>query len=70
MAEAPSTPRVRAHRQRRRRGVLCVQVSVDKNSIEALVRMGYLPEALQQDGRAVQEAVETYVADAPFMAVG
>jgi hypothetical protein len=70
MADAPSTPRVRAHRQRRRRGVFCVRVPVDKIAIEALVRMGYLPEALQQDGRAVQEAVETYVADAPFMPVG
>ena len=37
MAEAPSTPRVRAHRQRRRRGVFCVQAPVDK--IAALVRM-------------------------------
>jgi hypothetical protein len=46
-----------------------VQVAVDKNSIEALVRMEYLPEALRQDGRAVQEAVKNYVADAPFMSV-
>jgi hypothetical protein len=70
MTEAPSTPRVRAHRQRRRRGVFCVQVPVDKIVIEALVRMGYLPEAQQQDVRAVQEAVENYVADAPFVMVG
>jgi hypothetical protein len=66
MADAPSTPPVRAHRQRRRRGAFCVQVPVDKDAIEGLVRMGYLPEAQQQDVRAVQEAVETYVADAPF----
>jgi hypothetical protein len=45
-SEAPSTPRVRAHRQRRRRGVFCVQVPMDK--IAALVRMEYLPEARQQ----------------------
>ena len=70
MAKAPSTPRVRAHRQRRRRGVFCVQVPVDKIAIEALVRMEYLPEARQQDVRAVQEAVENYVADAAFMMVG
>jgi len=69
MAEAPSTPRVRAHRQRRRRGVFCMQVNVDKNSVEALVRMRYLPEARQQDVKAIQEAVENYVADAPFMLV-
>ena len=47
-----------------------MQVPVDKDVIEGLVRMGYLPEAQQQDVRAVQEAVETYVADAPFMMVG
>ena len=70
MSEVPSTPRVRAHRQRRRRGVFCVRVPVDKDAIEGLVRMGYLPEGEQQDVRAVQEAVETYVADAPFMKVG
>ena len=67
MADAPSTPRVRAHRQRRRRGVFCVRVPVDKIAIEALVRMRYLPEARQQDVKAIQEAVENYVADAPFM---
>jgi hypothetical protein len=70
MADAPSTPRVRAHRERRRRGVFIVHVWVEKNSIEALVRLGYLPDAQQQDVRAVQEAVEIYVADAPFMKVG
>ena len=70
MADAPSTPRVRAHRERRRLGVCSVQVRVDKDAIEELVRMGYLPEGEQQDVRAVQEAVETYVADAPFMKVG
>jgi hypothetical protein len=45
----------------------CVKVPVSKTSIEALVRMEYLPDALQQDVSAVQKAVETYVADAPFM---
>jgi hypothetical protein len=40
MADAPSTPRVRAHRERRSLGVCCVQVRVDKNSIEGLVRLG------------------------------
>jgi len=47
-----------------------VRVPVDEIAIEALVRMGYLPEAQQQDVRAVQEAVENYVADAPFTPVG
>jgi hypothetical protein len=40
MADAPSTPRVRAHRERRSLGVCSVQVRVDKNSIEGLVRLG------------------------------
>jgi hypothetical protein len=44
-----------------------VKVRVSKTSIEALVRMGYLRDALQQDVSAVQKAVETYVADAPFV---
>ena len=66
MAEAPSTARVRAHRERRRLGTHSVQVQVDKDSIAALVRLGYLPEALRQDGRAIQEAVETYISDAPL----
>jgi hypothetical protein len=62
-----STPRVRAYRERRRLGARCVKVRVSKTSIEALVRMGYLRDALQQDVSAVQKAVETYVADAPFV---
>jgi hypothetical protein len=69
MTDTPSTSRVRAHRQRRRLGVRFVRVPVDKDSIEALVRMGYLPGAQQQEVTAVQVAVETYVADAPFMMV-
>ena len=40
MADAPSTPRVRAHRERRSLGVCSVQVRVDKNSIDELVRLG------------------------------
>jgi hypothetical protein len=67
MAEAPSTPRVRAHRERRRHGARCVRIQVDKDAIAALVKMGYLPEALQQDVGAIQDAVETYVADTPFV---
>jgi hypothetical protein len=67
IARPVSTPRVRAYRERRRLGTRCVKVPVSKTSIEALVRMGYLPDALQQDVSAVQKAVQTYVADAPFM---
>jgi hypothetical protein len=65
--KAPSTPRVRAYRERRRLGVRCVKVPVSKIVIEALVRMGYLPEDLQQDVTAIQKAVEVYVSDAPYV---
>jgi hypothetical protein len=64
---AVSTARVRAYRQRRRLGVHYVKVSVGKFSVEALVRMGNLPEAQQQDVSAVQQAVQIYVTDAPHM---
>ncbi len=67
MAKAPSTSRVREHRERRRKGTRCVQVRLEQEAIEALVRMQYLPAELQQDRRAVREAVENYIADAPFM---
>jgi len=66
-AKPTSTHRVRAHRERRRLAVRNVKVSVSKTSIEALVRMGYLAEAQQQDVSAIQKAVQTFVADAPFM---
>jgi hypothetical protein len=56
MAETHSTPRVRAHRERRRLGVRNVKVSVSKTTIEVLVRMGYLPEAQQQDVSSIQKA--------------
>jgi hypothetical protein len=69
MTKAASTPRVRAYRERRRLGVRCVKVPVSKTVIEALVRMGYLPEALQQDVSAIQEAVQTYVTDCSVHAV-
>jgi hypothetical protein len=56
MAETHSTPRVRAYRERRRLGVRNVKVSVSKTTIEVLVRMGYLPEAQQQDVSSIQKA--------------
>ncbi len=67
MAKAPSTSRVREHRERRRQGTRCIRVRVEKDAIEALMRLGYLPGALQQDANAVREAIENYVADAEFM---
>ena len=66
-ARSASTLRVRAYRERRRLGVRCVRIRVENNSIEALVKMGYLPETQAQDLGAIQQAVQTYVADAPFV---
>jgi hypothetical protein len=48
-------------------GVRCVKVPVSKTVIEALIRLGYLSEDLQQDVGAVQKAVQIHVADAPFV---
>jgi hypothetical protein len=58
---------VRAYGERRRLGVRCVKVPVSKTVIEALIRLGYLSEDLQQDVGAVQKAVQIHVADAPFV---
>ena len=62
MTKSASTPRVCAYRERRRLGVRCMKVAVSKTVIEALVRMTYSPEDLQQDVSAIQKAVQTYVA--------
>jgi len=44
-----------------------VRIQVDKNSIEALVKMGYLQAAQAHDLGAIRDAVEIYLSDAPFM---
>jgi hypothetical protein len=64
---AVSTARVRACRQRRRLGVHYVKVPVSRTIIEALVRLAYLSEDLQQDVSAIQRAVQNYVADAQYL---
>jgi hypothetical protein len=66
----PRTPRETESWVRPLQPRACAPIGSEKSSIEALVRLGYLPEAQQQDVKAVQEAVEIYVADAPFMKVG
>jgi hypothetical protein len=64
---AVSTARVRAYRQRRRLGVHYVKVSVGKFSVEALVRMGYLPEAQQQDSARFSRPFKSMSPMAPYM---
>ena len=67
MTKSASTPRVCAYRERRRLGVRCVKVPVSRTIIEALVRLAYLSEDLQQDVSAIQRAVQNYVADAQYL---
>ncbi len=66
-AKTVSTERVRAHRERRRSGRWSVRIQVDKNSIEALVKLDYLQAAQAHDLGAIRDAVEFYLSDAPFM---
>jgi hypothetical protein len=65
MAEAPSTARVRAHRQRRRRGVFMVRVWVEKNSNRegyfvgrAQMILGLLYKAKKKRALALQHLAE------------
>jgi hypothetical protein len=48
-------------------GVHYVKVPVSRTIIEALVRLAYLSEDLQQDVSAIQRAVQNYVADAQYL---
>ena len=65
-ARPVSTKRVRAHRERLRLERRCVRIQVDKNSTDALVKLGYLEAAQAHDLGAIRRAVEIYVGDAPF----
>ena len=62
-----STPRTRALRERRRRGVRLVQVRINEAEIEALERLGYLEPGLRGDVVSIQRAVQAVVSDTPFM---
>jgi hypothetical protein len=62
-----STPRTRALRERRRRGVRLVQVRINEAEIEALERLGYLEPGLREDGGSIQKAVQALVSDTPWM---
>ena len=62
-----STLRVRAFRERRRRGVRIVRVEVKEAEIEALERLGYLEPGLREDVGSIQKAVQALVSDTPWM---
>jgi hypothetical protein len=61
MAEAPSTPRVRAHRERRSKGLRCVTILIADAEIKRLAERGYLEDAAGID--ALSKALETFIAD-------
>ncbi len=66
-AKRSSTVRVRAFRERRRRGVRMVHIRIKEAEIEALERLGYLEPGLREDAGSIQKALETLVSDTPWM---
>ncbi|MGO9849097.1 MAG: hypothetical protein ACLPKT_21585 [Methylocella sp.] len=66
-AKSISTPRTRAFRERRRRGVRLIQIRIKEAEVEALERLGYLEPGLHEDAGSIQRAVEGLVSDTPFM---
>ena len=66
-AKPTSTSRVRAFRERRRRGINLVQVRIKEAEIEALERLGYLEPGQREDPGSIQRAVAALLSDIPFM---
>jgi hypothetical protein len=62
-----ATERMRAFRERRRRGVRLIRVRIKKTEIEALERLGYLAPGQRENAGSIQRAVELLVSDADFM---
>ncbi|MFZ3226470.1 MAG: hypothetical protein WCA26_19925 [Xanthobacteraceae bacterium] len=61
---SPAAERMRLHRNRRRQGMRCVQVSLHVTKIEALIRMGYLEDRDREDPAALETAINTFISDA------
>lgn len=61
---SPAAERMRLHRNRRRQGMRCVQVSLHVTKIEALIRMGYLEDRDREDPAALGTAINTFISDA------
>jgi hypothetical protein len=55
--------RMRRHRERRRRGLLCVATVLRNNQVEGLIRRGWLGREERTDAKAVQEALYCYLFD-------
>jgi hypothetical protein len=73
IASVPATPRepprssaairMRRHRERRRRGLLCVATVLRNNQVEGLIRRGWLGREERTDAKAVQKALYCYLFD-------
>jgi hypothetical protein len=61
---SPAAERMRLHRNRRRQGMRCVQVSLHVTKIEAIIRMGYLEDRDCEDPAALETAINTFISDA------
>jgi hypothetical protein len=55
--------RMRRHRERRRRGLLCVATVLRNNQVEGLIRRGWLGREERKDAKAVQKALFCYLFD-------
>ena len=64
MADRTTVERMRRYRQRKRRGLTCVMVRLNKVEIDRLVKAKYLDEDQTGDQMALQEAVTAFVSDA------
>ena len=65
MTSSPSASaeRMRSHRNRRRQGMRCVQISLHVTRIICLVRMGYLEDRDRNDAAALDKAINTFISD-------
>ena len=56
-AQSPAAERMRAHRQRRRKGIRCLTVQLFDTEIDELVRRGFLPAVARNNLQAVRDAL-------------
>jgi hypothetical protein len=66
-AKPTAAERMRAFRERRRRGVRMIQVRIKEEEIEALERLGNLAPGQREDAGSIQRAVELLVSDTKLM---
>lgn len=64
MADRTAVERMRRYRQRKRRGLTCVTVRLNKAEIDRLVKAKYLDEDQTGDQMALQEAATASASDA------